>query len=167
MQTNTFEFFSGKYLTFFLNEEEYAIEIQKVEEIIGITELTRVPQAPDFIRGVLNLRGKIIPIIDIRPKFGMDKTPDTKHTCIVILEITTDTDDINIGIVVDAVSEVIDIGSDAIRPTPDFGVKINTEYIHALGQIEQRVFIMLNIDKVLTSKKSHQRAVLPDLTIDC
>ena len=123
---------SGKFLTFFFDDEEYAIEILKVQEIIGIMPITTVPRTPEYILGVINLRGKVIPVVDLRTKFGMDSVEWTDETCIIVMQI----DETLMGIVVDKVSEVLDIASGDIEDTPSFGTDVNTEYIMGIGKAE-------------------------------
>jgi purine-binding chemotaxis protein CheW len=141
----------GKYLTFSLAEEEYGIGILKIKEIIGMMSITTVPQTPDFVKGVINLRGKVIPVIDLRLKFGMDSMDYTERTCIIVVEIEGQSTTVQIGIVVDSVSEVLSIKGKDIEPTPTFGTKLNTEYILGMAKMEGGVKILLDIDKVLNS----------------
>ena len=141
---------TGKYLTFTLDEEEYGIGILKVKEIIGMMDITTVPRTPAFIKGVINLRGKVIPIIDLRLKFEMGEIPYTDRTCIIVVEIDSETGTILIGIVVDAVSEVLSIQEGDIEDTPAFGTQLNTDYILGMAKTQGSVKILLNIDKVLS-----------------
>lgn len=143
---------TGKYLTFTLAEEEYGIGILKVKEIIGMMTITSVPRTPDFVKGVINLRGKVIPVIDLRLKFGMDAIPYTDRTCIIVVEIDTDDLTIQIGIVVDSVSEVLNIKEEEIEDAPSFGTSLKTDYILGMAKIDSRVKILLNIDRVLSSE---------------
>ncbi len=140
----------GKYLTFTLAEEEYGIGILKIKEIIGMMPITTVPQTPDFVKGVINLRGKVIPVMDLRRRFGMDSIDYTERTCIIVVEIETKSGTIQIGIVVDSVSEVLNIKGEDIEDTPTFGTKLNTEYIFGMAKIEGNVKILLDIDQVLS-----------------
>jgi purine-binding chemotaxis protein CheW len=140
----------GKYLTFALASEEYGLEILKVREIIGYMDITAVPQTPDYVKGVINLRGQVIPVIDLRAKFGMDTTDVTEETCIIVVEIAQDGRKFNTGIVVDHVQEVLDIAADSIEPAPQFGSTVNTDFILGMGKIGDTVKILLDIDKVLT-----------------
>jgi purine-binding chemotaxis protein CheW len=144
---------TGKYLTFTLAEEEYGIGILKVKEIIGMMPITTIPRAPDFVKGVINLRGKVIPIIDLRLKFDMDAIPYSDRTCIIVVEIDSEKSTVLIGIVVDAVSEVLNIREDEIEDTPEFGTRLNTEYILGMAKIQKGVKILLNIDQVLSSEE--------------
>jgi len=140
----------GKYLTFCLAGEEYGIGILKVKEIIGIMPITVVPQTPKYIKGVINLRGKVIPVIDLRLKFGLAAAEFTERTCIIVVEITTTGRTIMMGIVVDSVSEVLNIKSADIEATPSFGTKLNTEYILGMAKAAGSIKILLDIDKILS-----------------
>jgi len=144
---------TGKYLTFMLDEETYGIGILKVKEIIGMMPITSVPRTPEFVKGVINLRGKVIPVIDLRLKFAMESIDYTERTCIIVVEIDSDTGTVLIGIVVDAVSEVLNIKEDEIEETPAFGAKLDTDYIMGMANMEGGVKILLNIDKVLSSQE--------------
>ena len=137
---------AGKYLTFVLDQEEYGIEILKVREIIGLIDVTPVPQVPHYIKGVINLRGKVIPVADLRLKFGMEEKEYTEETCIIVLDVRGKL----MGALVDTVSEVLDIGGEEIEPTPDFGTRLDTDYILGMGKIGDKVKILLDIDKVLS-----------------
>jgi purine-binding chemotaxis protein CheW len=139
----------NKYLTFALGHEVYALEILMVREIIGLMEITMVPRMPDFVRGVINLRGKVIPVIDLRRKFGMEDIAETKETCIIVVDIN----DVLMGIVVDRVSEVLDIPVEEIDETPSFGVSITTEFILGIGKVKGKVIIILDIKAVLTKEE--------------
>lgn len=140
---------SSKFLTFQLQNEEYGLEILKVREIMGLMEITTVPQTPDYVRGVINLRGQVIPVVDLRLKFGMKKGEDDKRTCIIVVDVNG----VMMGIVVDTVSEVMDIDAESIEETPSFGTKLNTDYILGMGKVQGKVKILLDIDKVLTSEE--------------
>lgn len=146
-----------KFLTFTLKDEDYGIGILTVREIIGYMEVTPVPQTPDFVKGVVNLRGKVIPVINLRRKFGMEEIDVTDETCIIVVEVNFETDEeqttVQMGIVVDTVQEVLDIPVDNIDPAPNFGGDIDTEYIDGMGKIDDNVVILLNIDKVLTDEE--------------
>jgi len=135
----------GKYLTFALGREDYGLEILKVREIIGMMNITAVPQVPAYVKGVINLRGKVIPVIDLRLKFGMPSIDTTAETCIIIVNLK----DILIGIIIDKVKEVLDIKQEKIEATPNFGSNIHTDYILGIGKINDSVKILLNIEKVL------------------
>lgn len=140
----------GKYLTFTLDDEEYGIGILKIKEIIGMMPVTAVPQTPDFVKGVINLRGKVIPVVDLRLRFGLKSIEYTERTCIVVVEIASPTGTVMIGVVVDAVSEVLNIKGDDIEETPTFGTDLNTDYILGMAKMEGGVKILLDIDRVLS-----------------
>ncbi|MBK8229355.1 MAG: purine-binding chemotaxis protein CheW [Candidatus Eisenbacteria bacterium] len=142
----------GKYLTFTLGSETYGLEILKVQEIIGIMSVTRVPRTPEYIRGVINLRGKVIPVIELRSKFGMAATPDTERTCIVVVQLHQNGQVMTVGTIVDEVSEVAHLASDQITPPPSFGTGVNTEFILGMGQVADRVLTLLDIDRALSNQ---------------
>jgi purine-binding chemotaxis protein CheW len=141
----------GKYLTFCMADEEYGIGILKIKEIIGMMPITSVPRTPEFVKGVINLRGKVIPVIDLRLRFGMDAIDYTERTCIIVVEVDGQAGTVQIGIVVDSVSEVLNIKGEDIEETPTFGAKLNTNYILGMAKMEGGVKILLDIDKVLNS----------------
>ena len=142
---------AGKFLTFFLAAEEYGIEILKVREIIGMMEITPVPRTPAYIRGVLNLRGKVIAVVDLRQKFGMAPTAATDQTVIIVVQLQARDGDLTMGILVDEVLEVLDIAGKSIEPPPSFGVgTLETDFILGVGKAEKRVIFLLDIDRVLT-----------------
>jgi len=143
----------GKYLTFALGREEYGLEILKVREIIGYMEITAVPRTPGYVKGVINLRGQVISVIDLRAKFGMETAERTEQTCIVVVEISQGNRKLNIGIVVDRVSEVLDIASDKIEDAPTFGAAVDTDFILGMGKIGEAVKILLDIDRVLSAQE--------------
>lgn len=142
---------AGKYLTFLSAREEYGLEILKVQEIIRVQAITRVPRTPHYVRGVINLRGKVIPVIDLRLKFGQDQAEDTEKTCIIVVQIRQGDQLVVMGIIIDEVKEVLDIPADSIEEAPDFGASIDTEFIMGMGKIGQSVKILLDIDKVLNA----------------
>jgi len=139
----------GKYLTFALGSETYGLEILKVREIIGYMEITAVPQTPHHVKGVINLRGQVIPVIDLRAKFGMNIADVTEETCIIVVEISQGARKFSTRIVVDHVQEVLDIDGGDIEDAPQFGSSVNTDFILGMGKIEKTVKILLDIDKVL------------------
>jgi purine-binding chemotaxis protein CheW len=139
----------GKYLTFTLAGEEYGLGILKVKEIIGIMPITAVPQTPAHMKGVINLRGKVIPIVDLRVMFGMESIDCTVKSCIIVVEITNNAQKVMIGILVDSVSEVLNIKEADIEDTPNFGSRLNTNYILGMAKTGGRVRILLEIDRVL------------------
>jgi purine-binding chemotaxis protein CheW len=140
----------GKYLTFALAREEYGLEILKVREIIGYMNITAIPQTPSYVKGVINLRGQVIPVIDLRAKFGMETMDVTEETCIIVVEITQKGRKFNTGIVVDHVQEVLDIAGENIEESPQFGSSVNTDFILGMGKVGESVKILLDIDKVLS-----------------
>jgi purine-binding chemotaxis protein CheW len=148
----------GKYLTFSLAGEEYGIGILKVKEIIGLISITPVPQTPSHIKGVINLRGKVIPIVDLRIKFGIEAMDYTERTCIIVVEIASGNHKISMGIVVDSVSEVLNIKAAEIEDTPNFGTRLDTSYILGMAKTAQSVKILLDIDKVMSNKEIEQLA---------
>lgn len=141
---------AGKYLSFQLGGEIYGLEILKVQEIIGVMNVTRIPRTPDFIRGVINLRGKVIPVIDLRVKFQLPPQVDTDRTCIIVVQFHNLTGTKTMGILVDEVSEVINIGGEQIEDTPSFGTDINTDFILGVGKVNQKVVMLLHVEKVLS-----------------
>ncbi len=142
---------TGKYLTFSLKKEEYGIGILKVKEIIGMMPVTSVPRTPKFVKGVINLRGKVIPVIDLRLKFDMESIAYNERTCIIVVEIDSDNATVLIGIVVDSVSEVLNIKAEEIQAPPAFGTRLDTQYILGMAKTEGGVKILLNIDQVLST----------------
>jgi purine-binding chemotaxis protein CheW len=145
---------AGKYLTFRLANEEYGIEIMKVQEIIGLMPVTQVPRVPDYVRGVINLRGRIIPTIDLRTKFGLERIADTEKTCIIVVEILSVKGKVSVGIIVDEVAEVLDVGADEVDRAPEFGTSLSMDFILAVGIVKGGVKILLDIDKVLTFEEA-------------
>lgn len=142
----------GKYLTFSLANEEFGISILKIKEIIGMMPITPVPKTPEFVKGVINLRGKVIPVIDLRVKFVMEETDDTKKTCIVVVETSGQSGSILMGSVVDSVSEVLNIKDEEIEDAPAFGTELKTDYILGMAKMEGGVKILLDIDRVLSAE---------------
>ena len=139
----------GKYLTFALGREEYGLEILKVREIIGYMEITSVPQMPHYVKGVINLRGQVIPVVDLRAKFGMETAETTDQTCIIVVDIAQAGRRCNTGIVVDHVQEVLDISGEDIEESPEFGTSVSTDFILGMAKVGDSVKILLDIDKVL------------------
>ena len=143
---------AGKYLTFTLDKEEYGIALLKVKEIIGMMPITSVPQTPDYVKGVINLRGKVIPVSDLRRRFEIAAAGYTDRTCIIVVEILGEETTIQLGIVVDAVSEVMNIKAEEVEAPPSFGTKVETDYILGMANMDGQVKILLDIDRVLTSE---------------
>ncbi len=143
----------GKYLTFALANEEFGLEILKVREIIGYIGVTAVPQTPHYVKGVINLRGQVIPVIDLRAKFGMETAELTEQSCIIVVEVGRDDPTYSMGILVDRVQEVLDIGAGSIEEPPRFGASVNMDFILGMGKVGDSVKILLDIDKVLTGDR--------------
>ncbi|MFH1418021.1 MAG: chemotaxis protein CheW [Planctomycetota bacterium] len=138
----------GKYLTFKLADEEYGVEILKVREINGLMDITAVPRMPHYMKGVINLRGKVLPVVDLRLKFGLDEIEHTEQTCTIVVDVGKE-----IGIIVDTVCEVLDIKSDAIEPPPALGASVDTSFILGMGKVGEEVKILLDINKVLDNEE--------------
>jgi purine-binding chemotaxis protein CheW len=141
----------GKYLTFALSHEEYGLEILKVREIIGYIDVTAIPQTPPYVKGVINLRGQVIPVVDLRAKFGMETTDVTDQTCIIVVETTQGSRKCNTGIIVDHVSEVLDIAGANIEDAPQFGSSVDTDFIRGMAKVGDSVKILLHIDQILSA----------------
>lgn len=139
---------ASKFLTFKLADETYGVEILKVREIIGLLDITAVPQMPPYVKGVINLRGKVIPVLDLRLKFGFEEAEHTDQTCIIVVDVGKE-----VGIIVDTVSEVLGIAEEDIEPPPAMGGAVDTSFILGIGKVGDAVKILLDIDKVLTSEE--------------
>jgi purine-binding chemotaxis protein CheW len=140
---------AGKYLTFALAGEEYGLPVLKVREIIKMLDITAVPQAPLHVKGVINLRGKVIPIVDLRLKFGFPPRDYDERTCIVVVEVALQNSKVMMGVVVDAVSEVLTISADEIEATPDFGEHVDTHFMKGVAKVKGRVKFLLELDRIL------------------
>jgi purine-binding chemotaxis protein CheW len=143
----------GKYLTFALGEEEFGIGILRVKEIIGMMPFTPIPRTPEFVKGVINLRGKVIPVLDLRLKFGMPPTEYDDRTCIVVVEVSNDEGKMAVGLVVDKVNEVSNVKEEDVEETPSFGVSLDTAYIRGMAKFQGTVKILLDIDRVITDEE--------------
>lgn len=143
----------GKYLTFQLSDEEYGLEILKVKEIIGMMDITSLPRTPKYVKGVINLRGKVIPVIDLRLKFGLSEKEYDDKTCIIVVEFDNEDHNAQMGIIVDAVSEVLNVTTEELEPTPKFGVDLDTEYILGMAKDKGTVRTLLDINKVVGSEE--------------
>lgn len=143
---------AGKYLTFALGKEQYGLEILKAREIIGFMDITAVPQTPHYVKGVINLRGQVIPVIDLRTKFGMETAEITEQTCIIVCETQSGSRHFSTGIIVDNVEEVLDIAGQDIEEAPQLGSSVDTSFILGMGKIQDTVKILLDIDKVLAGE---------------
>jgi len=146
---------AGKYLTFQLANEEFGIRVLKVREIMGLQEITAVPQTPAHIKGVINLRGKVVPVIDLRIKFGLPASEYTQRTCIIVTQVQSESGSVLMGIIVDGVSEVLNLAAGEIEDTPDFGEDIGSQYLLGMAKAKGKVKILLDIDKVLSLQELH------------
>jgi purine-binding chemotaxis protein CheW len=149
----------GRYLTFSLAAEQYGIEILKVQEIIGMLNVTRVPRTPHYIRGVINLRGKVIPVVDLRRKLEFEGKADTERTCIIVVQVNNGVSDVTMGLIVDSVSEVLNVSAEQIEATPEFGTNISTQFILGLAKIGKNVVILLDADCILSVGELREAAV--------
>jgi purine-binding chemotaxis protein CheW len=140
---------AGKYLTFALGDEEYGVQVLKVREIIKMMDITSVPQVPRHVKGLINLRGKVIPVVDLRLKFSFPEHGYTERTCIIVVEVALTTATVMMGIIVDGVSEVLTIGAAEIEPTPGFGERVTTDYMRGVAKVKGTVKILLDLDRVL------------------
>jgi purine-binding chemotaxis protein CheW len=151
---------AGKYLTFCLNQEYYGIAVLKIREIIRMLDVTPVPQMPDYIRGVINLRGKIIPVVDLRKRFQLAKAETNERTCIVVVQVELPSGDkTQMGMVVDAVEEVVNISLDDMEETPNFGSRLQSDYIFGMAKVKGKVKTLLDIDKVIAADAMAEIAV--------
>ncbi len=142
-----------QYLTFKLEDEVFALDISKVREVLDFTTITKVPRTPEFMRGVINLRGSVVPVVDMRLKFRMTRTEKTVNTCIIIVEVMVDGESIILGTLADSVQEVLDLDADHIEPAPRIGTKLNTEFIKGMGKRDAHFIIILDIDKVFSTEE--------------
>lgn len=142
-----------QYLTFKLGEEVFAVDIAKVREVLDFTNMTKVPRTPEFMRGVINLRGSVVPVVDLRLKFGLEKTEKTVNTCIIITEVAVDNETTVLGALADSVQEVIDLEPGQIEPPPKIGTRLKTEFIRGMGKQDGSFLILLDIDKVFSSEE--------------
>ncbi|MEK6790949.1 MAG: chemotaxis protein CheW [Deltaproteobacteria bacterium] len=140
-----------QYLTFRLEDEVFALDISKVREVLDFTTVTKVPRTPDFMRGVINLRGSVVPVVDMRLKFGMSITQKTVNTCVIIAEISLDNEKIVLGALADSVQEVLDLEPNQIEPPPRIGVRLKTEFIMGMGKRDDQFIIILDVDKVFST----------------
>jgi purine-binding chemotaxis protein CheW len=144
---------AGKYLTFQLGREEFAIRVLKVREIMGIQDITAVPQTPAHVRGVINLRGKVVPVVDLRLKFGLPEIEYTPRTCIIVVQVQLDESTLLMGLVVDGVSEALTLAAGDIEDTPEFGSGVSTPYLLGMAKSKGKVKILLDIDEVLNTQE--------------
>lgn len=141
---------TGKYLTFSLSNESYGVDVLKVREIIRFLKITPVPQMPPYVKGVINLRGKVLPVIDLRLKFGLEAADATERTCIVVVRVMAGEHDITLGMIVDSVEEVINLNESEIEETPEFGAKVDTAYLMGMAKVKGAIKTLLDIDKVVS-----------------
>ncbi len=139
-----------QYLTFKLSDEVFALDIGQVREVLDYTHVTKVPRTPEFMRGVINLRGNVVPVVDMRLKFGMSKTEKTVNTCIIIVEVSLDNETTILGALSDSVQEVIELGPEQIEPAPKIGTRLRTEFIKGMGKRDDNFIIILDIDKIFS-----------------
>lgn len=144
---------TSQYLTFKLDDEIYALDITQVREVLDFTDVTKVPKMPSFMRGVINLRGGVVPVVDLRLKFGMSKTEKTVDTCIIIMEISLDQDITLLGAMADSVQEVLTMEPDQIEPAPRIGTRLKTEFIRGMGKKNEEFIIILDIDRVFSAEE--------------
>lgn len=142
---------SQQYVTFSLGEELFGVEVSRTREILSLTPVTSVPQTPEYLLGVINLRGQVVPVVDMRLKLGLTAGADTEDTCIIVVDVQIDGEVITVGALADAVREVMDIRSDQIEPPPRLGTRLNTEFINGMGKVDEQFMILLNIDKIFNS----------------
>ena len=145
-----------QYLTFKLGGEVFAIDVAKVREVLDLTAITRIPQTPEFMRGVINLRGSVVPVADLRLCFGMDRGEDTQNSCIIVVEVKLEQDTAVIGALADSVEEVLDLEPDQIEPAPRIGTQIRTEFIRGMGKRDAQFIIILDIDRVFSEDQFEQ-----------
>jgi purine-binding chemotaxis protein CheW len=144
---------AGQFLTFYLDDEVFALPINKVREVLDFTSITKVPQTPDFMLGVINLRGNVVPVMDLRLKFGLSRTVRTVNTCIIITEIAVEGETLLVGALTDSVKEVMELGADQIEPPPRLGTRLNTRFIRGMGKRDAMFIIIIDIDQVLSSEE--------------
>ncbi len=139
-----------QYLSFKLDKELYAINIAKVKEVLDLTKITKVPRTPDFMLGVINLRGSVVPVVDMKMKFAMGQVEHTRDTCIIIVEVMLDGESITLGLLADSVNEVIELLQDQIEAAPKMGTRVNNDFIQGMGKSEKDFIILLDIDKIFS-----------------
>jgi len=160
METTSQTVEQSQYLSFFIGEEEYAAGILRVKEIIQYDTVTKVPMTPPWIRGVINLRGGVVPVVDLAVKFGLPETKVTNSTCIVITEVDLGGEQTAMGVLADAVSQVIELGTNDIEPTPAFGTAVHADYLQGMGKMGNKFVLILDIDKVLSSEELLETAAV-------
>ena len=138
------------YLTFTLGEETFALQVANVREVLDLTDVTKVPRTPDFMRGVINLRGSVVPVVDMRIKFGLPAVQDTMDTCVIVVEVNLDGETTEIGALADSVQEVFELAESDIEPPPSIGMRLHTDFIKGMGKRENRFIIILDINKIFS-----------------
>ena len=147
---------NDQFLTFFIRAEEYAVGILRVREIIEYESVTRVPGLPSHVRGVINLRGSVLPVIDLAAKFGHEDAATTRTSCIVVVETRFDGETVVVGLVADAVSEVVEISEGAVEPPPSFGTGVRIDFLSGMGKLDSRIVLLLDIDRVFAAAEIQQ-----------
>jgi purine-binding chemotaxis protein CheW len=153
---------NSQYLSFMLDLETYAMDIMQVREVLDYTRITRVPRMPDFMRGVINLRGGVVPVVDLRLKFGMGETPKTDESCIIIIEAEFAGEGTQLGIMVDSVQEVLSLSADQIQPPPRIGTRLKTEFIRGMGRKDDAFIIILETERVFSTEELTVMQAAPD-----
>lgn len=144
---------SQQYVTFSLGDELFGVEVTRAREILSITPVTKVPQTPDYLLGVINLRGQVVPVVDMRLKLGLPVSEETEDTCVIVVEVQVDGESIIVGALADAVREVLEIRSDHIEPAPRLGTRLKTDFITGMGKVDEQFLILLNIDRVFSTEE--------------
>ena len=142
-----------QYVTFQLADELFGVEVSRAREILSLTPVTKVPQTPDYLLGVINLRGQVVPVVDMRLKLGLSAGEETEDTCIIVIEVQVDGEAIVVGALADAVREVLEVRKDQIEPPPRLGSRLNTDFINGMGKVDEQFMILLNIDQIFNSEE--------------
>jgi purine-binding chemotaxis protein CheW len=154
---------TGQYLSFVLADELYALDIGKVREVLELQPITRIPRMPEHMRGIINLRGNAVPVVDLRMKFGMGSTKSTVDTCIIIVEVQVDNEELVVGALADSVREVFEMETETILPPPKVGTKIDTAFLHGMGKIDDRFVLILDVDKVFSTEELTDMTEVPQV----
>lgn len=150
---NATEAISRQYVTFGLGEELFGIEVTRAREILSLVSVTKVPQTPDYLLGVINLRGQVVPVVDLRIKLGMPEAEMTRDSCIIVMEVQVNDETLIVGGLADSVREVLELHDDQIEPPPRMGLKLKTEFIAGMGKVDEQFLILLEIDRVFSSEE--------------
>lgn len=156
---------TGQFLTFQLEEEVFALDINQIREVLEFNDITKVPQTPDMMRGVINLRGNVVPVIDLKQKFGMGRTEKTVSTCIIIIELLIEEEIVNIGALTDSVSEVITLSDDQIEPPPKIGNRLNSELLKGMGKKDGHFILILDIERIFSTDELSMVQEVTDATV--